>query len=514
MRTERARLRALALLAVAVLLAAACTTPSQRWQPEPGSAGSEHTLRDCHAHLIERPGPGELADERVWYRPAAQPYFAIDRLHGSFAPDTLDPAALAAWREGVAARSRQDLAAWLLRSRGEVSGETLACLDLLVSTTTQAAWADYAAAAAAHSQYRHGRRLLGLYPAIAPVVAWRIRTLQRDWRTTYGEAPNGPLRLYRPLDWETVPAVADGSIAASTLPAQAPTPETVQGWLAEAVASSPLGLPQLHPERLAALFAVHAPEWVSADSDPAGALGQVVADHGQARFDAAEAVVYLDHGIARLASGNHLQLSYAVWFAERTPTRAIDLYGGRWNGVIWRVTLDHDGQVLWYDSLHQCGCYHQVWLGPGHQPSPERGLESPLYLPLDWSGRPRLVLAPGSHHIVAVTSAEQPLDSADVVVTHRLRPEWQHSLLTLRDNGAPGGHTSLYDRSGLVADSHRLERWVLWPFGIPAPGTMRRPGTHAIAFVGQRHFDDPRLFDTLVRARADGQRSDHAQRSH
>jgi fermentation-respiration switch protein FrsA (DUF1100 family) len=48
-------LRALALLAVAVLLAAACTTPSQRWQPEPGSAGSGHTMRDCHAHLIERP---------------------------------------------------------------------------------------------------------------------------------------------------------------------------------------------------------------------------------------------------------------------------------------------------------------------------------------------------------------------------------------------------------------------------------------------------------------------------
>jgi hypothetical protein len=31
--------------------------------------------------------------------------------------------------------------------------------------------------------------------------------------------------------------------------------------------------------------------------------------------------------------------------------------------------------------------------------------------------------------------------------------------------------------------------------GIPNPGAMRQWGTHATAFVGRRHFDDPFLID-------------------
>jgi len=33
--------------------------------------------------------------------------------------------------------------------------------------------------------------------------------------------------------------------------------------------------------------------------------------------------------------------------------------------------------------------------------------------------------------------------------------------------------------------------------GIPSPGGMRIHGTHAIAFIGQRHFDTPRILDEL-----------------
>ena len=54
---------------------------------------------------------------------------------------------------------------------------------------------------------------------------------------------------------------------------------------------------------------------------------------------------------------------------------------------------------------------------------------------------------------------------------------------------------SLFGPDGLVDESARAERFVLWPLGIPSAGAMREAGHHAIAFVGKRHFDDPDLID-------------------
>jgi hypothetical protein len=61
----------------------------------------------------------------------------------------------------------------------------------------------------------------------------------------------------------------------------------------------------------------------------------------------------------------------------------------------------------------------------------------------------------------------------------------------------PGGYRSLFDAEGLVPASVRAERWLFWPMGIASPGAMRAPGTHAIAFVGRRHFDAPDLLMQL-----------------
>ena len=60
---------------------------------------------------------------------------------------------------------------------------------------------------------------------------------------------------------------------------------------------------------------------------------------------------------------------------------------------------------------------------------------------------------------------------------------------------ATGGTRSLYDHRGIVVGTERRERFLLWPIGVPAPGAMRQCGTHATAFVGRRHFDDPHLID-------------------
>lgn len=37
------------------------------------------------------------------------------------------------------------------------------------------------------------------------------------------------------------------------------------------------------------------------------------------------------------------------------------LQGGSVDGLAWRVTLLPDGQVAFYDTIHNCGCYHMVF---------------------------------------------------------------------------------------------------------------------------------------------------------
>jgi hypothetical protein len=44
--------------------------------------------------------------------------------------------------------------------------------------------------------------------------------------------------------------------------------------------------------------------------------------------------------------------------------------------------------------------------------------------------------------------------------------------------------------------TERGERYFFWPTGVESAGQMRQWGHHATAFVGRRHFDDPRLLDS------------------
>lgn len=55
----------------------------------------------------------------------------------------------------------------------------------------------------------------------------------------------------------------------------------------------------------------------------------------------------------------------------------------------------------------------------------------------------------------------------------------------------------------MLAGSERLESTYLWPFGIPSAGAMRQLGHHAIAFIGIRHFDQPWLFEQILRPKTE-----------
>jgi hypothetical protein len=196
----------------------------------------------------------------------------------------------------------------------------------------------------------------------------------------------------------------------------------------------------------------------------------------------------------------HIQLVYTAFFPARTPKGSFDLFAGQLDGLIWRVTLDKTGRPIIYDSVHPCGCYHLFFpvapwrikhavanatfgeppLAPVAGPFPNHG------------ERVRLLVKAGTHYLAGVTLARET--SFAQHPPYRMIDE--NILRSLPISG--GGRRSLYDVDGIVVQSARPERFLLWPMGIANAGAMRQWGTHATAFVGRRHFDDPFLFHGML----------------
>jgi hypothetical protein len=143
--------------------------------------------------------------------------------------------------------------------------------------------------------------------------------------------------------------------------------------------------------------------------------------------------------------------------------------------------------------MHNCGCYHLFFPTNHIIPRVLTGnQEKPVLLPdliPDISSGDIVVirLASGTHYLQRVN------------VTGTTGSSIRYTLANykeLRSIALPSGHNrSMFGPDGLVTGTERKERWILWPMGIPAPGSMRQWGHHATAFVGKRHFDDPDLLD-------------------
>ena len=198
-----------------------------------------------------------------------------------------------------------------------------------------------------------------------------------------------------------------------------------------------------------------------------------------------------------------LQLNYTLWFSARPKPTADDWYGGKLDGLVWRVTLNTDGSVLMYDSIHPCGCYHSVHVpvdSPLHatvfaldqsdSPEPILFFSSPLRSKqTSQDGNVQLTLASGTHYLVQVSRRNlQPS-----VATYSYDLANYDQLRSLPVFTAKGGYRSWFDSDGLIAESERRERYFLWPLGVENAGAMRQQGNHAIAFVGKRHFDEASL---------------------
>lgn len=331
--------------------------------------------------------------------------------------------------------------------------------------------------------YSTWRRVLGLYPLTRWAIVEGVGRLQRELRHPF--LPGA----------ESGPGLGPWLRYAPPVPARLGAAE-VAGIL-EASAGNPLGIPEPSGEALGRLFAAFAPVLAvetASDSDRIGAV-RLGAD-GTASIDTAAPAVYRRLSHARWNGRVLLQLNYLLWFPARPPRGSFDIYAGRFDGLLWRATLGTDGRPLAYDSIHPCGCYYQIFPGEGVRVvQPRDGSEpvlSPMPIPRLKPGE-RLVirLASGTHFIRGV----KPESTLGATTAYHWRDYDE-----LRSLPAPNGRRrSLFDAEGLVRGSERPERWLFWPMGVPSAGAMRQWGTHAIAFLGKRHFDDPELLEILLR---------------
>lgn len=331
--------------------------------------------------------------------------------------------------------------------------------------------------------YQDWKRYLGLYPLVKYPFLRGVRKEQRDimaLQTKFNPAdPSYHWKVYRSvnhLSLEKPPVIF------------AQTDVDV------------LGIPHFSQERQTELLSQWAPTWLVDERDSNDMLGTLQLDsEGQARVDSQRPVFYTSISYGRYNNQITTQLNYTVWFPGRKKSGIFDLLWGQIDGLTWRVHLNAQGELLAFDTMHNCGCWYQMYLPPNMSAkSPNNSKIEPVFIrSLNWKPRGALAIYLDSnrHFIMAVDKVltKEDLDASQVENLRAVPYSELRKLAVLRQNGP----VALFSPSGLIPASVRGERWLFWPMGIASPGTMRVMGTHAIAFVGKRHFDDPNILNSI-----------------
>jgi len=368
------------------------------------------------------------------------------------------------WRDTLAARSRADLRRDVRRC-----GNRLRALDFRSPAQRQI----LRRRARVPDEYQRLPRILGLYPVSSLFISQGVNIWHAKARRSYSNTP--------PLSEHFKPYVYSGP---------RPSYANLQTLLGRTPRDA-LGFPMLEAGTRRALFAYYAPRWLvrqHTDDDRIGTPYWRGPGEPAVRVD--QPRTYTRVSYTRFAGQLLTQLNYIIWFPARTRQQWLDIYAGPLDGVNLRITLDPHGDPLLYETMHNCGCYYKVYPGRQLKVRESNGYsEPPLILAAP-------ILNPASQILnVAMGSAShyvEHLYPAPAIQAARGTPYALHGyaeLLSLA-NGT-GNRASLFDATGTVAASDRPERFILWPTGVYSPGAMRQWGRHAVAFVGERHFDDP-----------------------
>jgi hypothetical protein len=332
--------------------------------------------------------------------------------------------------------------------------------------------------------YQGWKRVVGLYPIARYIAGIGIERLHRELNASF-KVPVDKLPQQGKLIRYSPP----------------PSNEIASESITEILRVSrinPLGIPRLTSLQLQQLLAHFAPVWEIDTRNDTDKIGAVRLDNNnQPQIDINQPTVYAAYRYTRWHGKVLLQLLYQIWLPAREKTNLLDLYGGSLDSVIWRVTLNPEGEPIAFDSIHGCGCYYLLFPSQGYRTvAPKDGAEpvlSPKAITTIPAGHRLLLrLQDRTHYLQQVSVVD------DTSETTTLSYNYQE-LEELRSLQTPNGaRRSLYGKDGLIDASARTERFLLWPYGIASPGAMRQWGTHAIAFIGRRHFDDPFLLESLM----------------
>jgi hypothetical protein len=481
------------VIALMVLLLAGCAIiPAPTRSARVGGSDPLGGCADFFASLDQRAADAQVLDPGA-FRVEGYPYLRVNRFLASFREEAGDKAAFGAWVDRMqvldqearkfeianlpdAVRSTPGSA----NEKAELSAGVASCGNLLKAADFQ----DSEQQAALRKkitvpdEYLTLPRVLGLYPLTSLFVSHGVSNWHAEARKTFSTEP--------PVGWRTVRYVPEKT---------SEMPDASQ--IVASAKRDALGIPNYSPADLEALFRVFTPVWevqTEAEYDRIGT--PALMPSGELDIDTRQPRTYTLLSFTRFGKEILTQLNYIIWFPARPKEHALDIYGGPLDGVNYRVTLDKNGEPLLYETIHNCGCYYEAY--------PTRRLK--IREKIDYPEPPLILKSP------ELTPSKELMTLAMESRTHYVqnlypssrRPQPETTVYSLADYGelrslpdTKGGRKSMFSPDSLAPGSERLERWILWPTGVVSPGAMRQWGRHAVAFVGERHFDDPFSMDKM-----------------
>ena len=478
--------RVFALALLTLLLFGCAIIPVPTRSARVGGNDAPGSCADFFADLDRRAAQAQVLDSGA-FRVEGYPYLRVNRFLASFRTEVGDQTAFAAWVDRMQALDRDARKyeiANLPPATGSIPGsandqdglygKVASCGNLLKAADFNDSQPQEALveSATAPDEYMSLPRVLGLYPLTSLFVSRGVSNWHAEARKTFSTEP--------PVGWKTsryLPEKSNELPAARAIVAQ--------------TRRDALGIPDYSSDARQALFRIYAPAWevrAEAEYDRIGTPAWTSND--ELDVDTRQPLTYTLLSFTRFGKEILTQLNYIIWFPSRPKDNALDIYGGLLDGLNYRVTLDKNGEPLLYETIHNCGCYYEAY--------PTQRLK--VREAIDYAEPPLILKAPEldpfkefmtvamesrTHyvqHLYPSSRRSQPAAEAYAFVDYG----------ELRSLPNPkGGRRSMFSPDSLAPGSERLERWILWPTGVVSPGAMRQWGRHAVAFVGERHFDDP-----------------------
>ena len=379
---------------LSLLLAVGCTTAPQ----VPTPPARYQTCLDFYRALDRTVTAAGVRDAGARVVPD-YPYLRVDRLLASYRDELEDAQVYRTWLTAMAENDllarRLELANLAPARRDQLSGEPSQDLEQRLARCSNLLreLPGYHSghrprllqAAAVPDNYLTWQRVLGLYPLARPIALDAIERLQQRLERPFLEPPQpqGVLSRYQPREGYPVERLSG-------------QPKHRQ------VALNPLGVPQVPADLLHHLFRRFAPVLEVDTRNDADRIGRVRwRVGGQAEVDTGDPLVYLYPGYTRFQGQVLLQLNYLFWFPARDTG---DIYAGRFDALIWRVTLNEHFRPMAYDSIHGCGCYYHLFAAPGY-----RLTETPAALEPVLSPVPAPALAPSQRILLRLAAARAAL---------------------------------------------------------------------------------------------------------